>query len=898
MDHLISHPKNRLDMIRRALLLFALIYCLPDVASLAGQSADGGRCQISFNSGWLFSKNEADAVLPDRTTAGWQVVQLPHTWNDKDVLADGQRGYYRGVGWYKKRFHLVPEGGRRYFLRFEGVNQTAEVFVNGKPAGEHTGGYTAFNIDLTPFLEASGEQYIAVKADNSHRDDVPPLSADFTFFGGIYRPVHLITTGEQHFSMSDYGGPGIYIATPRVTPHSADVTITYHLQNCSDAPQALTLETVIRKDVASALATKNTAVTISAFGDTVVTVTCSDVRNFDLWSPDHPAMYYVESLLKRSGKRVDNLSQPLGFRWFRFDPEKGFFINGKNIKLMGANRHQDRIPYGNALSNDMHRQDLRLLKEMGGNFLRNAHYPQATEVLDQADRLGFAVWEEIPLVNEVTVGPRHTENTTVMLKEMIKQHYNHPSVVIWAYMNEIYWAHRYKPQEEIAGRNRATLELARRLEHIVRELDPYRYTAMAMHNDPAYEETGLGDIPMIAGWNLYHGWYYGIYEDFGTFMDEQRRKYPKRIHLISEYGAGSDVRLYSEKPEKFDFTVEEQTRFTRSITTQILDRPYIAGGALWNLADFSSERRVDATSHINNKGLVTADRKPKDAYYLMQALLSEKPVARLGYPFRNRWVHAATSPSDTLVPVRMHAFSNQKSVSLYVDNRLFGEAEVKDGMAEWEMKLIPGRHLLSLAPNSPDTPEKQIDVRLIPFRPDGKEEAELAMNVGANYAFIDTRTDLYWLPERTYEKGSWGVVGGEPLYVGGKVGTKEDILAVDEEDPLYQTMRVNPEGFGADLPDGTYEIELLMVDYVKKSRRFADEDKGITYEPGQRVFGVSVNGTSILPEIDLGGSYGLNVPCRLTFRYTVTDNAGLSIKFHPVSGEPVLSAVRIRKVEF
>lgn len=884
-------------MIRRALLLFALVYCLPDVVLPAGQSADGGRCQISFNSGWLFSKNGADAALPDRTTAGWQAVQLPHTWNDKDVLADGQRGYYRGVGWYKKRFRLVPEGGRRYFLRFEGVNQTAEVFVNGKPAGEHTGGYTAFNIDLTPFLEASGEQYIAVKADNSHRDDVPPLSADFTFFGGIYRPVHLITTGEQHFSMSDYGGPGIYIATPRVTPHSADVTIAYHLQNRSDVPQALTLETVVRKDVASVLATKTTAVTIPASGDTVVTVTCSDVRNFDLWSPDHPALYYVESLLEQSGKRIDNLSQPLGFRWFRFDPEKGFFINGKNIKLMGANRHQDRIPYGNALSNDMHRQDLRLLKEMGGNFLRNAHYPQADEVLDQADRLGFAVWEEIPLVNEVTVGPQHAENATVMLKEMIKQHYNHPSVVIWAYMNEIYWAHRFKPQEEIAGRNRATLELARHLENVARELDPHRYTAMAMHNYPAYEETGLGDIPMIAGWNLYHGWYYGKYEDFGTFMDEQRRKYPKCIHLISEYGAGSDVRLYSEKPEKFDFTIEEQIRFTRSITTQILDRPYIAGGALWNLIDFSSERRVDATSHINNKGLATADRKPKDAYYLMQALLSEKPVARLGYPFRNRWIHAAASPSDTLVPVRMHAFSNQKSVSLYVDNRLFGEAEVKNGMAEWEMKLAPGKHLLSLAPNSPDTPEKQIEARLIPFRPDGKTP-ELAMNVGANYAFIDTRTDLYWLPERMYEKGSWGVVGGEPLYVGGKVGTKEDILAVDEEDPLYQTMRVNPEGFRADLPDGTYEIELLMVDYVKKSRRFADEDKEIAYEPEQRVFGISVNGTSILPELDLGGSYGLNVPCRLTFRYTATDNAGLSIKFHPVDGEPVLSAVRIRTVGF
>ncbi|RNC63654.1 glycoside hydrolase family 2 TIM barrel-domain containing protein [Proteiniphilum sp. X52] len=883
-------------MTRQCVFIFGICFSL--VTNIVGQTAVEGRQKISFNSGWLFSKGDRDASLPDRATLGWQSVQFPHTWNDKDVLADGERGYYRGIGWYKKNFRLQPEEGKKYFLRFEGVNQEAEIFVNGKAAGKHIGGYSAFNIELTPFLDPSAEQYISVKVDNSFNENIPPLSADFTFSGGIYRPVHLITTGEQHFSMSDYGGPGVYVSTPRVTSQNADVHIEYHLENGNAYDQALTIETIIQKESSSALARKKTTVIVPALQNRTVEVICPDIGGFELWSPDNPAMYYVESHLFKSGELVDNLTQPFGFRWFHFDPEKGFFLNGENLKLMGANRHQDRIPYGNALSDDMHRQDMRLLKDMGANFLRTAHYPQATEILDNADQLGLLVWEEIPLVNEVTISREHDENAEMMLKEMIRQHYNHPSVIIWAYMNEIYWAHRFKPEEELPARNRATLALARKLEDLARELDPYRYTAMAMHNYPAYEETGLGDIPMIAGWNLYHGWYYGNHEDFGKFMDEQRLKYPRRIHFISEYGAGSDVRLYSEKPEKFDFTIEEQINFTRAITRQILDRPYIAGGALWNLIDFSSERRVDATSHINNKGLVTVDRKPKDAYYLVQAMLSEKPVSEWGYSFRQQWVHAAVSPSDTLVPVRMYAFSNQKTLSLYVNNRFSAESEVKDGMAEWLLCLPPGKHLLSLGQNSTYTPEKRIETTLIPFHLKDEPTLDIAMNLGVNYAFIDSRTGLYWIPEREHRSGSWGIIGGKQLYIGDKVGTKEDILAADEEDPLYQTMRVDPSEFRADVPDGTYEIELLMVDYVRKSRRFADEDKEITYEPGRRVFGISVNGRVVEQAIDMGGSYGLNVPYRLVFRHTVKDNAGLSIQFHPFKREPVVSAIRIRSVRY
>lgn len=881
---------------RQFIFIFGICFSL--VTNVVGQTVVEGRQKISFNSGWLFSKGDTDTSLPDRVTLGWQSVQFPHTWNDKDVLADGERGYYRGIGWYKKNFRLQPEEGKKYFLRFEGVNQEAEIFVNGKIAGKHIGGYSAFNIELTPLLDPSGEQYISVKVDNSFNKDIPPLSADFTFFGGIYRPVHLITTGEQHFSMSDYGGPGVYISTPRITSRNADVHIEYHLENGSTNAQTLTIETIIRKDISSVLVRKTSTVTVPALKNRIVEVTFSDIRDFELWSPDNPAMYYVESHLFKSGKLVDNLTQPFGFRWFHFDPGEGFFLNGENLKLMGANRHQDRIPYGNALSDDMHRQDIQLLKDMGGNFLRTAHYPQATEVLDNTDQLGLLVWEEIPLVNEVTISREHAENAKVMLREMIKQHYNHPSVIIWAYMNEIYWAHRFKPEEELPARNQATLELARKLEYLTRELDPYRYTAMAMHNYPAYEETRLGDIPMIAGWNLYHGWYYDNYEDFGKFMDGQKEKYPQRIHFISEYGAGSDVRLYSGKPEKFDFTIEEQINFTQAITKQILDRPYIAGGALWNLIDFSSERRVDATSHINNKGLITVDRKPKDAYYLVQALLSEKPVSELGYPFRKQWVHAAASPSDTLVPVRMYAFSNQERLSLYVNNRFSGESEVNDGMAEWMLHLPPGKHLLSLEQNSTHIPGKLIETTLIPFHLKNDLKLDIAMNVGTNYAFIDTRTGLYWIPEREYENGSWGIIGGKHLYIGNKVGTKEDILAVDEEDPLYQTMRIGPSEFRADVPDGTYEIELLMVDYVRKSRRFADEDKEITYEPGRRVFGISVNDRMIDGALDLGGSYGLNVPYRLVFRYTVKENAGLSIKFHPIERESVVSGIRVRSVRY
>lgn len=874
-------------------------YCFVAVMAIffaLATSAQDGRQSLTFNSGWFFHKGDvADASSSTSVFTHWQSVLLPHTWNDTDVLADNARGYYRGIGWYKRAFRLKAEPNKRYFLRFDGVNQESEVYVNGELAGTHTGGYTAFNVDITPYLLENGQQVVAIKVDNGFNENIPPLTADFTFFGGIYRPVHLITTGKQTFSMSDYGGPGVYIRTPKVDAQHADVELTYHVRNYETVAREVEIATRIYGKEGD-LHTQSKTFRLAANADTVITVTANKITGYSLWGVDEPHLYRVESILSSSGEATDRVIEPLGFRWFQFDANTGFSLNGKAVKLMGANRHQDRIPYGNAVNDDMHRQDMALLEDMGGNFLRTAHYPQAREVLDLADQKGILVWEEIPIVNEVTRNEQYSEVAHRMLREMIKQHYNHPSIIIWAYMNEIYWAHRFKPEKELPSRNAYTLELAKSLETEVRDLDPYRYTAMAMHNYPAYEETGIGDIPMIAGWNLYHGWYYDEFEDFGKYMDEQHRKYPHRIHIISEYGAGAHVGIYSERPERFDFSVEGQIDFTQSLISQILVRPYIAGASLWNLVDFSSESRVDATPHINNKGLVTADRQPKDAYLLTKALLTDdRPVLEMGYPFRKTWVYAAQRVDDTVANVRMHAFSNLDSVELFVDGVSQGYRSVRAGKVEWSLSLAAGRHVLSVDTNY-QTPPKFVDIRVVPFSLPSKG-LDLAVNLGANYSFTDERTDLHWIQDQDYVPGSWGVIGGERLYIANKIGTKEDILGVHYEDGLYQTMRVGLDGFRADVPDGEYEIELLMVDYVPKSRRFVD-DKEVNFKSGERVFDVAINDRVVVDNLDLGGDYGQNVPVRLQFKAHATGGQGLSIRLNAHKGKTVLSAVRIRNTSF
>ncbi len=843
----------------------------------------------SINDHWKFQKGALDTTKLALNSPNALIVNLPHTWNDKDVLADGTRGYYRGEGWYFKKMDLVPNTEEKnYYLHFEGANQFTEVFINGEKAGQHTGGYLAFTIDITQFLKSDGNE-ILVKVDNSPNPDIPPLSADFTFFGGLYRDVFLLETSKVQFNLGDYGSNGIFVSTPEVSEKSATILIHGSLLNSLKSSEKITLVTKILNNKGMIVHSQSKRILLKpgVFEFKIE----ANLNEPNLWSPEMPYLYTSEFTIQKGEQVLDEMAIPLGIRSFYFDPDQGFFLNNKPLKLLGANRHQDYYGDGNAISDDVHRNDLRILKKMGANFLRLAHYPQDPAILEEADKLGILVWEEIPLVNEVTLNGEHNENSEIMLKEMIRQHYNHPSIILWGYMNEIYWAHRFLDEQVVEEHTKATVELAKHLEKITRVEDPYRYTAMALHNYPLYEISGLDQIPQVVGWNLYHGWYYDDFEDFGAFLDQQHKKYPERIHVISEYGAGSDIRLHSLNPERFDFTMEGQKRMLESYMKQIKERPYIAGATVWNLIDFNSERRVDTQPHWNQKGLMTSTRVPKDPFYWYQANLVKTPFIKIAETnWTVREIHV--KGDETTSPVDI--YTNQEQVELVLNGTSLGKMDVNNYKATFDVLFIEGDNLLE-ARSSGIKDNLNISFKGVPHSLKDKDHLDIAINAGSNHSFFDTKGSSTWLVDKAYEHASWGYIGGEPLYIAKKIGTKEDIQTINEFTPLYQTMREGVEEYVFDVQDGWYEIELLFVEPYPKSRRFVDGVESPYHEGGIRIFDVLINNIPFIERLDLLKYYGYNYPLRKKMEVKTTDGKGIRIKFNPIIGKPIVSGVKLRR---
>ena len=856
------------------------------------------REKSSLNYHWYFAKTDSlkGEIEDIKNTA--KIVNIPHTWNNKDVLDDGERGYYRGPAWYAKSLFLNKEAGKKYYLHFEGANQETTLYVNGQRVGKHVGGYSTFQFDITPFLKSTGENLIKIKVDNAHHPDIPPLSADFTFFGGIYRDLFIIKTSSVHFSMNDYASSGVYVSTPTVKEDYARVLVKSILKNDTENTQKIKLVHDIIDANGNSIYQRKQNFSLKPLEEKTTSFDSEKIKNIQLWSPKNPYVYRVVSKVIQNDVIIDQVDNPLGFRWFRFDANDGFFLNGQALKLMGANRHQDLWSKGNALSDDLHRRDMQLLKDMGANFIRLAHYPQDPAVLQAADELGLLVWEETPLVNEVTLTKAHDENSKLMVKEMVRQHFNHPSVIMWGYMNEIYWAHRFLDKEVVDAHTEATVKLAQELENLVRQEDPTRYTAMACHNYPLYESSKITEIPMIVSWNLYHGWYYDTFEDFGKFMDNQHEKYPDRIHFISEYGAGSDVRLHSNNPERFDFTVEGQKRFLESFLKQLLERPYISGASVWNLIDFNSERRIDAIPHLNSKGLVEADRTPKDSYFLFQAALSDQPVLKIAETnWKNRAGYAKKDESFVKQPVQV--YSNAKSVELFQNGKSLGIKPTENFSATWQVPLTDGKNeIIAKTQNDDYAIDKlDIDFEFVPFDlKTSTQKVDIALNTGSNYSFFDTHGQVTWLQDKAYSSGSWGYVDGKPLYVSKKIGTKEDIQTLTEFIPLYQTMQVGAKAYRFDVPAGKYEVELLWVEPYPKSRRFIEGIESPEHEGGLRIFDVLINGEPVIENLDLLKDYGYNYPFRKKWEILVKDEQNINIEFLSKKGKSLISGIRIRQV--
>lgn len=861
------------------------------------------RVTQTINDGWKFSLYAGDASAADFDVAGWTDISIPHTWNAKDA-EDEIPGYYRGKGWYRKAIvveELIP--GQKVYLKFEGSNQVTSVFVNGQLAGTHKGGYSAFTFDVTEYVH-TGRNLVAVSVDNSHDPDIAPLSADFTFFGGIYRDVYLVYTSPVGISTTHYASSGVYLKASEISDLQAEISVMTYLSNALEKNQTLILETEILDAGGHRVALFRKKVNVKAGEENVAFESSMTIAHPKRWDIDSPYIYKVYSrILDKKGMMLDCVVNPLGIREYAFDADKGFFLNGKYRKLIGTSRHQDYKGMGNALRDEMHIRDIQLSKDMGSNFLRVAHYPQDPVVMQMCDKLGLLTSVEIPIVNAVTPSDAFLNNCVEQVTEMIYQNYNSPSVIIWAYMNEVLLRPPFNSENsgDKAEYLKFLYKVASAIEDRIRSIDPERYTMLPCHSShQIYQEAGITELPMLLGFNLYNGWYGGKLSGFEEKLEELHREFPHKPLLVTEYGADVDTRIHSFSPVRFDFSCEFGTIYHEHYLPEILKRDYVAGAMVWNLNDFYSEARRNAVPHVNNKGLVGTDRERKDGYYFYQAYLKESPVIHIA---SKTWKNRAGASRDGKVCMQpLKVYTNADKVKILLNGTSLGEYEVSDKVASLNIPFVDGENIV----------EAVIQIAGLEYRDQyvcnfkcinvKNDFTEMSVLLGTQRYFEDRTAEVCWIPEQAYEKGSWGYVGGEiapnKTRYGSLPASDTDILGTNQ-DPVFQTQRMGIEAFKADVPDGVYAVYLYWTELTSENKREA-----LAYNLGNdvvkenysnRVFSVDINGVSVAKQLNIAEEFGSERAVIKKYVILVCHGNGLDIRFGTIESVPVLNAIRIVK---
>ena len=575
--------------------------------------------------GWEFTG-------PDGTTT---TVDLPHTWNARDGQ-DGGNDYWRGTCIYRTHF-AAPQfntASHQVWIQFDGVNASAHVVLNGSPVCNHDGGYSTFRANITELLRDENE--LTVEVDNSKNDRVYPQKADFTFYGGIYRDVSLMVVSKNHFALDYFGGPGIRI-TPTVQGTDASVQVTtWH-----DGEGEVSIEL------------------LDAAGNTVATGKGPDITltifNAHLWNGvKDPYLYSCKARLVVNGTVEDETTTRFGVRSFKVDPKKGFFLNGKSYPLHGVSRHQDRKGLGNAITREMHDEDMALIKEIGANTIRLAHYQHDQYFYDLCDEVGMVVWAEIPYISEHM--PNGRENTISQMKELIIQNYNHPCIVCWGVSNEITISTKDKKD---------MLDNHRQLNDLCHEMDKTRLTTLACYAmcGPFNRSAHITDM---VSWNLYLGWYVPGFILNDLWMGFFHLCFPNRPFGYSEYGAEGMPNLHSTHPHRGDHTEEYQAKYHEYMLRCFKRHPWMWATHVWNMFDFAADARDQGGEPgMNHKGLVTFDRKTKkDSFYLYKAWWSDEAFVHI---CSKRFVERTGSTATVKV------YSNQSTVALYVNGNKVGE---------------------------------------------------------------------------------------------------------------------------------------------------------------------------------------------------------------------------------
>jgi len=626
---------------------FALI-ALALITSVAfAEDAAPVRVRESLNTGWLFERQIhgsgalgsfdrdraagakiesrfVDANKPEYDDSTWNTVDLPHTWNAYDV-SDEEPGYWRGIGWYRRHFRVDRKFvGKRIALEFEGVNQTATIWLNGKLLGTHKGGYTGFSFDISPRF--GEDNVLTVEVDNLFDGTVPPtVKTDYSFYGGIYRSVTLLITSPTYIE-------DMYWTTPAVSDAEAQVDIKSQVKNRTGQVMQLVLTQQILDPEGKLAASANTSISLAPGETKAITQICGLVKHPQLWSPQTPNLYRVRTLLTEGAINVDSLDTPLGLRWYKFDPQHGLILNGRRIQIQGTNWHQSYPGLGNALPKSRQIKDIEAMHDMGVNFWRTSHYPHDIATIEASDRLGLMVWEELPINKEIGDVAAYTQNVSTMAREMIQRDRNHPSVFVWGIAGEV----NASPA--------VSKGVVKTVAELYRKLDPTR--PVGMHAPRGEEIEELVDI---------------VGADASPETDAKHLQHPDRSYLVAEYSAALIGRgIFGTSRESEDHGLRSHEGYLREVN----QRPWMAGGCIWNQFDYDGESYDPVIPHIVSFGMEDVWRLPKEVYYFYQSQWNENPMVHIV----GHW----TWPGQEGKTLDVKVYSNEDEVELFLNGKSLG----------------------------------------------------------------------------------------------------------------------------------------------------------------------------------------------------------------------------------
>ena len=624
----------------------------------------------NINSEWQYLENNlVDVKSLDKQT-DWKIIDLPHTWNQWDAV-DNSPGYRRDASWYQKELFIEDFERAQYLLYFEGVNITSDIYINGKRAGRHIGGYVGFEVDISLFIKKGQKNILSIRVDNSYNPDViPSQKADFFIYGGITRDVWLKILPEVNLK-------DIQITTPKVTSTEASTALKVDFHNSHLLNSDFTVKSKILEPT-----TKNIVAELSVKGHEIKkdnTFPFPKITNPKLWSPEHPHLYQVVTQIFKENKLIDEKIETIGYRWFSFEEYGAFYLNGKRLLLRGTHRHEEHAGYGAAMPNELHRRDIEQIKEIGANFLRLGHYPQDPEIYKSCNELGIIVWDEIPWCRGGMGEKIWESNTERLLKEQILQNINHPSILFWSLGNEIYWL----PDFENGDDEKRLNTFLSKLNSIAHDIDPYRMTSIRKY----YAGADLVDVFSPSIWS---GWYAGVYTNYQKSLAKNQKKYPRFLHM--EYGGSSHVGRHTENPITGNGSLNEDDwaevanqvnieniaktgDWTENYIVDLFDwylgvtetQSNFSGNAQWAFKDFGTPLRPEnAIPYLNQKGLVDRSGKPKDAYYVFKSYWSNEPFT---YIESHTWTERRGPKNKSR---NLSIYSNCETVELFQNKKSLG----------------------------------------------------------------------------------------------------------------------------------------------------------------------------------------------------------------------------------